>query len=227
MTTLSRPISAIIFDMDGLMLDTEPISHIMWKRALAEAGYALPDELYLQVIGTTEASTKQVFSQAFGAGLPIEAIRGRQRGYYLNHLVTEGIPVKAGLVELLDWLDTTSLKRIVASSTERAWVLKKLRLTQLQNRFASVVGGDEINQGKPAPDIFLEAARRLQVSPQTCIVLEDSEAGITAAHAAGMLPVMVPDMKPPSPNIKAVAHSIFPSLYEVRTFLEERLRSQS
>jgi len=221
MTRLSRPISAIIFDMDGLMLDTEPISQAMWQRAMAEWGYELPHDLYLQVIGTTEATTKQIFRQAFGVGLPIDAIRIRQRDYYFNHLVSKGITIKPGLVDLLDWLDTTSLQRIVASSTERAWVLRKLQITNLQNRFGQVVGGDEVPHGKPAPDIFLEAAQRLKVAPESCLVLEDSEAGIQAAYAAAMIPIMVPDMKPPSPDIKPLAYRIFPSLDKVQTFLEE------
>ncbi|MDM8519848.1 HAD family phosphatase [Anaerolineales bacterium HSG6] len=214
-----KEIKAVVFDMDGLMLDTERISQASWTRTMAEWGYELPHEVYLQAIGTTEAGTKQIFRRIFGEDFPIDAIRAQQRVYYHDHLTNKGIPIKTGLIALLDWLDTTSLKRIVASSTERGWVWEKLRISDLDSRFEQVVGGDEVSTGKPAPDIFLEAARRINIPAEQCLVLEDSEAGVRAAHAAGMLPLMVPDMKQPTPEIAKLAHQIFTSLDEVREFL--------
>ena len=214
-----KEIKAVVFDMDGLMFDTERISQASWTRTMAEWGYELPHEVYLQAIGTTEAGTKEIFKRVFGDAFPIDEIRARQRVYYHDHLTNKGIPVKMGLVALLDWLDETPLKRIVASSTERGWVWEKLRITHLDHRFEQVVGGDEVSMGKPAPDIFLEAARRIGVLAEQCIVLEDSEAGVRAAHAADMLPLMVPDMKQPTSKVTELAHQIFASLDEVREFL--------
>ncbi|MDM8528578.1 HAD family phosphatase [Anaerolineales bacterium HSG24] len=219
-----KEIKAIIFDMDGLMLDTERISQASWTRTMAEWGYELPHEVYLQTIGTTEAGTIDIYKRVFGDDYPIKEIRTQQRVYYHDHLTNKGIPVKTGLIALLDWLDETPLKRIVASSTERGWVREKLRITHLDHRFEQVVGGNEIPMGKPAPDIFLEAARRINVPTEQCIVLEDSEAGVLAGHAAGMLPLMVPDMKQPSPEVTKLAYQIFVSLDEVREFL---IRHQS
>ena len=113
----------------------------------------------------------------------------------------------------------------MASSTSKKGVIHKLTVAGLIDRFETLVGGDEVANGKPAPDIFLTAAARLGVLPDGCMVLEDSEAGIQAAHAAGMLPVMVPDVKPPSPEIEAVAYAVLPSLKDTIPLLKRLVRA--
>jgi HAD superfamily hydrolase (TIGR01509 family) len=212
-------VEAVIFDMDGLMLDSEQMAKSAWRRALADWGLALPDDLYLQLIGRAAADTKALLLQAFGPALLVEEAYARKQRYLDEAIALNGVPLKPGLLELLDFLDAAGTPKAVASSTNRAFVLRKLGIAGVIARFDAIACGDEVANGKPAPDVFLAAAERLGVPPWRCIVLEDSDAGIRGAHAAGMIPILVPDLKPPSAEVAALAHRIFPSLVEVRDYL--------
>ncbi|MGB9594014.1 MAG: HAD family hydrolase [Anaerolineae bacterium] len=211
--------SAVILDMDGLMLDSERMARDAWRRALADWGLVLPDGLYFQLIGREAADTKSILARAYGPALPVEEAYARKQRYLEEAMLRGGIPTKPGLHALLDFLDARGIRKAVASSTHRPLVIQKLRLTGLLGRFDVLVCGDEVRNGKPAPDVFLLAAERLGVRAGDCIVLEDSEAGIRAARAAGMTPILVPDLKPPSPEVAALAHRVFPSLEHVREYL--------
>ncbi|MGC9399955.1 MAG: HAD family hydrolase [Anaerolineae bacterium] len=212
MTNNTYQIQAVIFDMDGLMLDTERIARIAWRRAAADWGRTLSDELFAAITGLNATDANAVLQEAFGPTFPVTAARRRRQRYYEAYIAEHGIELKPGLLPLLEEIEARQLPHAVASSTPRAGVLYKLTLAGLVERFEILVGGDEVAQGKPAPDIFLEAAARLDVGPRHCLVLEDSEAGIRAAHAAGMLPVMVPDVKEPAPEIAALAYAVLPAL---------------
>jgi HAD superfamily hydrolase (TIGR01509 family) len=131
----------------------------------------------------------------------------------------EGLVVKPGLAELLDWIEETGLARAVATSTRRERARAKLARTNLLPRFQALVGGDEIPRGKPAPDIFLEAAARLQLRPGDCMVLEDSLPGYLAARAAGMAAIVVPDGDGAALARAAQPPTTMPSLHAVRAFL--------
>ncbi len=221
--TTDHATCAVIFDMDGLMLDTEALAREAWFATMQRWGYALSDEVYLRVLGTTGARTRDIFREAFGPDIPIEAMYDHKQRYVDEAIASGRIAVKPGLDELLDWLEARSIPKAVASSTVRALVLKKLGLVGLVGRFDVIVGGDEVAHGKPAPDIFLEAARRLNARPADCVVLEDSENGVRAAHAAGMRVIMVPDLKPPDDEVQALAHRVVPSLREAAQGLRELL----
>jgi HAD superfamily hydrolase (TIGR01509 family) len=220
MTSQPLDIRAVIFDMDGLMLDTERLSQATWRRAMQDWGYTLTDDVYLTVVGRTAVSTWQVFREAYGQDLPLDDIFKRRQVYHDEITSRDGIALQPGLSELLDWLDTTTWPRIVASSSKREVVTKRLGISKLASRFNNFVGGDEVKDGKPAPDIFLLAAQKLGIEPAHCVVLEDSDAGIQAAHTAGMFSIMVPDMKPPSEQSVQIAGHICESLHEAKTYLE-------
>ena len=213
-TTLAA-IQAVIFDMDGLMLDTERMAQSAWQTAGAERQFDFPTQVYLQAVGRTKSDTEHLFKQAFGPEFPFDALYARKQEIFYAMLESEPIPTKPGLFALLDRIDQRKLAKAVATSTARALALKKLTSTGLISRFATIVGGDEVPNGKPAPDIFLAAAARLDVAPAHCLVLEDSEAGVRAAHAAGMQAIMAPDLKPPSEEVKALALAVVPSLADV------------
>ncbi len=215
----ARVYRAVIFDMDGLMLDSERMARDAWRRALADWGLALPDDLYFQLVGREAVDTKAILARAFGPALPVEEAYARKQRYLEQAMLRDGIPTKPGLHALLDFLDARGIRKAVASSTHRPLVIQKLTWTRLLGRFEVIVCGDEVPNGKPAPDVFLLAAERLGVPARDCIVLEDSEAGIRAARAAGMTPILVPDLKPPSPETEALAHRVFPSLEHVREYL--------
>jgi HAD superfamily hydrolase (TIGR01509 family) len=131
----------------------------------------------------------------------------------------DGFAVKPGVVELIEWLESNAIPRAVATSTRRDRARAKLSQAALLPRFHDVVGGDEVGRGKPAPDIYLEAARRIDARAAQCVALEDSEPGVRAALAAGMLPIMVPDLNAPPAELLAQDLLVFPSLHEVRAHL--------
>jgi len=220
-TPLNRPlIQAVIFDMDGLMLDTERIAQIAWQRAGTELGYTLPDEIYLQAVGRTAPATEAIFRGHMGQEAPFDAIYQRKQHYYHAAIEEGQVPLKAGLLDLLDLLDELPLPKAVATSTARPLAEQKLRATGLRERFPFIVCGNEVPNGKPAPDIFLAAAAKLQVTPAHCLVLEDSPAGIRAAHAAGMLAVHIPDLIPTSDEIAEIAYAIVADLHAIPTLLQ-------
>lgn len=219
-TPLTRPvISAVIFDMDGLMLDTERIAQAAWQRAGAELGYSLPDEIYLQAVGRTAPATELLFRGHLGQDAPFEAIYQRKQQYYHEAIEQGQVPLKTGLLELLDHLDELALPKAVATSTARPLAEQKLRATGLFERFPIIVCGNEVPNGKPAPDIFLAAAAKLNVDPAHCLVLEDSPAGIRAAHAAGMLAIHIPDLIPTSDEIAQLAYHVAADLSAVAAIL--------
>ena len=213
-------ISAVIFDMDGLMLDTERIARRAWKQAAREWGYDIPDTIYMQVLGRTVADTRRIFTAAFGEHFPFDDIRQRRLQIAREHHRQVGIPVKKGLLSLLDCLESLSLPLAVATSTVRQAAEQRLLVNNLLHRFRVIVTGDDISRGKPAPDIFLLAAQKLQTPAVQCLVLEDSEAGIEAAYAAGMLPVMVPDVKPPTETVRKFAYRVMTSLLDVEAWVK-------
>jgi len=167
-------------------------------------------------VGRTAIDSTIVLKEMLGADFPVEKCRGRMRELYYADVGENGIPIKPGLKELVVFLKEKSLRFAVATSTARMLTIPKLQLTGLDSTFTTIVAGDEIKNGKPAPDIFLAAARALDAPPHKCVVLEDSSYGIRAAHAAGMIPIMVPDLAQPTEEVKTFAHAIVPSLHEAK-----------
>ena len=215
--------SAIIFDMDGLMLDTERLALKAWRLAGVDFGFPISDDIFISIVGRTCRDSDRTLVEVFGTDFPIGDVRNRYRTY-LDSWIDEGeLSVKSGLLELLGFLGKISMPKAVATSTEYERAIYKLSLTNLLEHFPIVIAGDQVEKGKPAPDIFLAAAARLEVLPESCLVLEDSDAGIQAAYDAGMTPVMIPDVKPPSEKSIAFAHKIFGRLGEFHDYLRENL----
>ena len=207
-------VTAVVFDMDGLMFDTERLARDAWRRAMAEHDYTLSDDLYLTVVGRTLEDTCRLFVETLGPALPIADIEAA-RVRYLGEMLEPGAPLKPGLPALLDGFDDLGLPMAVASSTARGEVERRLAGVGLRERFRATVGGDEVTHGKPAPDLLLLAAERLGAASDQCLVLEDSEAGVQAAASAGMTTVMVPDLVPPSQAAISRAAAVVPSLSHV------------
>jgi HAD superfamily hydrolase (TIGR01509 family) len=209
-----RPV-AVIFDMDGLMLDTEPLAARAWGEAAAALGVGFDMALARAMIGRNFADCATMLRARYADPYPVDALLGRWHAAYDAIVSREGLALKPGLVELLEWLEANAIARAVATSTRRERARAKLEHTALLPRFHAFVGGDEVARGKPAPDIYVEAARRLGKDAAACVALEDSEPGIRAALAAGMTPIMVPDLHPPSPELVALEVTVLPSLHEV------------
>lgn len=213
-------IDAIIFDMDGLMFDSERIAQVTWQQAASEAGYDFPAHLYTGIVGLSYPDVERFTRDVFGKEFPLETVYARKQALMDNSILTSGIPIKPGLWEILRAVEAADLRRALASSSARRIVMRNLRAAGLESSwFHVVLSGDEIRNNKPAPDIFLQASRRLQVPPEKCLVLEDSNAGIQAACTAGMLSIMIPDMLPASPQTQQCAYRILPDLHAARALI--------
>jgi HAD superfamily hydrolase (TIGR01509 family) len=215
----------LLFDMDGLMLDTERMARVAWIRALAEQGFQLDDISYLRMVGRTVQDARLILGEIFGPDLPFQRVFDQRQAYYDADIDENGIVIKPGLLELLGFLEANDIPKAVASSTPGWFATRKLARAGIDQRFIAIVCGDMVAHGKPAPDLFLEAARRIALPPERCVVLEDSEAGIVAAHTAGMIPVMIPDLKQPVPEIRALAYQVLSSLHEAIPLVEDFLRN--
>jgi HAD superfamily hydrolase (TIGR01509 family) len=213
-----RP-AAVIFDMDGLMLDTEPLAARAWTDAAVAAGLPFDHAVTPRLIGRNFADCRALIAGHHGAGYPVDDLMRAWHVAYDAIVDREGLALKAGLGALLDWLDEARIPKAVATSTRRSRALAKLDRTALTPRFVAVVGGDEIARGKPAPDIFVEAAVRLGAPAPECVVLEDSEPGVRGALAAGMRPIMVPDLHAPSAALAAASVLVLADLIAVRDHL--------
>jgi len=215
MLALDRLPQAVIFDMDGLMLDTEPLAARAWDEAAAVVGVSFDPAMARRMIGRNFHDCSVMLHAECPAGYPVDAVLARWHAAYDEIVERDGLAIKPGVFELIDWLDGRGIVRAVATSTRRDRAHSKLVRTALLPRFAALVGGDEIARGKPAPDIYLEAARRIGAAPPRCAVLEDSEPGVRGALAAGMLPIMVPDLLPPTAELLAFEIVVHASLHDV------------
>jgi HAD superfamily hydrolase (TIGR01509 family) len=202
---------AVIFDMDGLLLDSEPLYRVTWQTAAADLGFPIDDVLYERFVGRGNMEAEQILRDHFGDALPLDEFHTRWTRDFDEHLAT--IARKPGAMELLDLLERRGIPKALATSSRRVLALRCLG--DLASRFAVLAFGDEVAHSKPAPDLFLLAAQRLGINPADCLVLEDSEAGVRAARAAGMNVIMVPDFVPPSPEVVSMATSVCETLHEV------------
>jgi HAD superfamily hydrolase (TIGR01509 family) len=216
---LTRRPAAVIFDMDGLMLDTEPVAARAWSVAADELGIAFDRAVTPRMIGRNFADCRTLIREHHGDDYPVDTLMSGWHAAYDALIASEGLVVKEGLFELLDWLEAAAIPKAVATSTRRQRALAKLERVGIAQRFVTLVGGDEIPRGKPAPDIFLEVAARLSADAGACLVLEDSEPGVHGALAAGMAAIVVPDLHAPSAALRAAGPLVLPSLHDVRAHL--------
>ena len=215
---LRRPV-AVVLDMDGTLLDTEPLAARAWGEAAAALGVPFDDALALRMIGRTFGDCRALVVAHHGEDYPTDRLMAGWHAAYDAIVERDGLALKPGVGELFAWLDATGIARAIATSTRRARALAKLEQAALATRVHALVGGDEVARGKPAPDIYVEAARRLRTDVAGCIALEDSEPGIRAALSAGMTPIMVPDQHQPAPDILASGTLVLPSLAHVQVHL--------
>jgi HAD superfamily hydrolase (TIGR01509 family) len=213
-------LSAVIFDMDGLMFDTERLALDAWKVVGKNAGFGISDEVIMASVGCNERDTEIIMKRHLGEDFPFAELRRQRVKYVQDYVKTNGMPIKAGLFKLLDFLNARGLKTAVATSTERVSAEEHINSCKILEKFDCIVCGDEVHRGKPEPDIFLLAAKKLECKPEECIVLEDSENGIKGAYKAGMMAIMIPDLITPKEEIKLLTHQIFDSLDHVIEYIE-------
>ena len=215
---LRRPV-AVVLDMDGTLLDTEPLAARAWGEAAAAIGVPFDDALALRMIGRTFGDCRALLVAHHGEDYPTDRLMAGWHAAYDAIVERDGLALKPGVGELFAWLDATGIARAIATSTRRARALAKLEQAALATRVHALVGGDEVARGKPAPDIFLVAAERLGVPASACVVLEDSDAGVLGALAAGMTPIMIPDLCAPSGEVVRTGTLVVDSLHEALAHL--------
>ena len=209
----------VIFDMDGTMLDTEKLSFNGWLAASKQMGFEVTEEefwpVYLTIVGTNATTFKARLAEFFGEDYDMDTCHGLCLADMDRHFAQHGVPIKPGLIELLDKLDEKGIKKCVATSTEKTRATHKLKLAGIAHRFEVIVGGLCVPNSKPAPDIFLHAAELCGVSPEDCLVIEDSVAGTTGGYNAGMKVINVPDILPASDEVKRMAWRVCDGLRDV------------
>jgi HAD superfamily hydrolase (TIGR01509 family) len=206
---------AVIFDMDGLLLDTETIALRAFIAACHEQGLNPDLAVYHRCIGTNYARTREILQEGYGTAFPYDIISKSWNQKFTYEVENFAIPKKEGVVNLLQHLTEKGIKRAIVTSTRRPTALKMLGNAGILEYFEFVIGGDQITNGKPHPEIYLLACRKLGCLPSDCLALEDSENGVRSALAAGLTVIQVPDLVPPSDEVKAFGHRIVQSLVEV------------
>lgn len=211
----------VIFDMDGVIFDSERAYIAAYKKLAPKYGlndFEVIHRACMDSIGANRQKTKEIFFAYVGHEFDYLAYREDVQA----ELNKNDYVIKPGVYEIFDWLREIGAKIALASSTREVSVRKSLGKADLVKYFDQIVCGDMVSHSKPHPEIFLKAAEKLQVAPETCYVIEDSFNGIRAAHAAGMHPIMVPDILQPDEEIRGLAEVILPSLFEVKEYLEKQ-----
>lgn len=212
---------AVIFDMDGLMLDSERAITDCLARASALLGEEIAPDYWLGMVGKGDAACRTMLAERIGQARG-DALLAHARGLY-DAVVEQGIPHRPGIIALLEWLAANGIPRAVGTSTRRPLALRKLEAAGLLWRFDAIATSSDVEHAKPAPDIYLLAARRLGIAPAHCLVLEDSPTGVQAALAAGMTPIQIPDLVAPDEAVRALGHRIVASLEDAQRLLEASL----
>ncbi len=208
-------ISAYIFDLDGVIFDSERAVYNEWKLISKKHGFTNLDEPYMKCIGVNAKTSKRIFLEYYGRDFPYDEYEKEMRQNYHNKYDLGKLPIKTGVIELLKSIKKKGTHIAIASSTQTEIVQGELRDAELLNYFDVIIGGDMVERSKPAPDIFLKAAAILGVVANACCVIEDSYNGIRAASSAGMFSIMIPDMLLPNDEMRNKANLILQSATEL------------
>ncbi len=214
-------IKGAVFDMDGLMFDTERLVYENWQHMMDELGLPYDLETFKQTIGRRKKEVELFYRATYGEDFPYWELSGRGKSMYVKRIEHEGLPVKKGLYDILRWLRESGVRIALATSTSRHTTELNLRLAKVSGYFDALVCGEDVTNGKPHPEVFLTAAKKLGLAPSDCAAFEDSINGIKSAYAAGMITVMVPDFLQPTEEIKPMISHLCADLNEAMEALKE------
>ena len=211
---------AVVFDMDGVIFDTERLVIEFWKEVAKRHNIPNVEHTCIQCLGTNRVRTREIFLENYGADFPFDPYRAEVTELFNTHYKGVPLPTKPGVRELLSYLQEQDIKVGLASSTAQHLVRDEIGTAGLLPYFQTLVCGDMVEHSKPTPDIFLKACEILNADPTKSIAIEDSFNGIRSAHRAGMTPIMVPDQVQPTDEIRALAFHVMPSLLDVLNWLK-------
>lgn len=209
-------IQAVLFDMDGILLDSERMGMELIPQIAKQYGYTYTKDIYLRVMGATVQAGQEVMREYFGENYPSDAIEAEFTQTMINIAKAGKMPLKDGLEDCLQGLRRRGLKTALATSTVREKVMQYLQyISPLKDAFDAIICGSDVTHGKPEPDIYLLAAKKLNISPADCIGVEDSRNGLLSLKAAGIPSVMIPDMLPYSQTLAPLVTWHLRSLQEL------------
>ncbi len=215
-------IKAVVFDMDGLLLDTERISLKTFMEACHENRFEPDITIYYRIIGTNSAMTKTILTEGYGPSFPYDAVTTSWREKFNQEAYEKGVPLKPGVWELLSFLEHNRVRMAVVTSSRRDIAIRGLGNTELLKYFEFVLGGDQIDNGKPHPEMYQKACQQLVLLPGECLALEDSDNGVRSAGGAGLQVIQVKDILEPSAEVRALGYPVMDSLMEVQNHLKGR-----
>lgn len=216
-----QQIKGILFDMDGLILDTEKLYCRFWQEAARILGYPMTMEQALGMRSLNRHAGEAKLKSYFGEGISYTEVREKRIELMDAFVEKEGVTTKPGIWELLAFLQEKQIRTAIATSSPIGRTKKYLSSVHLENEFDAIVSGYMVEHGKPEPDIYVYAARQLGLEPENCIVLEDSPAGILAAYRAGCMQVMIPDLDEPDEETRKLLFAQAESLVQFREVLEK------
>ena len=211
-----RPL-AVVFDLDGTLIDSEALVQEAYFAACAAFGVTMTDAQFLELVGMHREANNVSLRKFYGADFPVDAFREAARGV----IGDSAAPLKPGAREVMDLLDELGAPFGLATSSHRPWVRRHLEAHNIAERFGAVVTREDVVHGKPDPEPYITASAALGVTPSDILVLEDSHAGVRSAYAAGCMTVMVPDLLQPNEEMHAKA-LVLASLHDVRRLLASR-----
>ncbi|MGE9881186.1 HAD family hydrolase [Bariatricus sp. SGI.161] len=214
-------IEAIVFDMDGLLFDSEQIVQRSWEEAGNQLGLEHMGETIYHTLGMNLAGRNHYFRNTIAKDFPCEEFAKQARIWFYKIVNEEGLPMKNGARELLEYGKANGYRMAIATSSRREYALKNLKAAKIYDFFDAGVFGDMVQHAKPDPEIYLKACDSIGAAPANCIALEDAPAGIRAAYAAGMKPIMIPDLVAPTPEIEVLLYETCDTLLGVIGILEK------
>lgn len=213
----------IIFDMDGLMYDTEPLGLECLIKAAKKYGYVIDEEFGLSSIGMNANDYRKMVKEKFGNNYPYEQISQESRKTRMSYLKEHGITIKPGLKELIDYLKVRGIKIALASSSSRETINEYNQLAGLTRVFDYIIAGDMVEHSKPDPEIFLKVLEHFNVTNDEAIVLEDSKNGIMASYRANIAVICIPDLVKHGPEISKLTYATLQNLHEVKALIEKNI----
>ena len=209
----------VVFDMDGLMFDTERLLKKHAMNYIASAGIDIPEEVYDSTIGSGSSRIVETFSPYVGKDFPYKETVAGIVGNMKKDIMTNGLPIKKGLISLLKYLKKINIPCCVASSSPASLVKQYLHISGVEDYFSHIISGDDVKVAKPNPDIFNKAIGHFEVEPENALVLEDSKNGILAANKANIPSICIPDLILPDEDMINNATLITANLENVKDFI--------